>query len=414
MEALLLSFALVLLAAILISGLAHRTVLSTTVLFLVAGFLLGSGMLDVIVLDATDPTVTAVSSLALFIVLYTDGQDVGLRELRAAWHLPGRALLLGMPITFAITVVLGVWLLGFTWLEAALVAAVLAPTDPVFASAIVGRGEIPYRVRHLLGVESGLNDGLALPVVLILIATVGGPEVEPLVLGGELVLGVVVGIAVPLAVSWLVRRPVFTRTPLYASLTPIAVGLIVLGICTVTHANLYLAAYAAGITVATAAPEMRDAFHQLGGQVSELVKLLAILMFGALISPALLVDVPWTGYLFGVLLLLVARPVAVELSLIGSRLPWEERATAAWFGPKGFASVLYGLLVLQSGAPGAEFMFHVIVVAIALSILAHSSTDVPIAGWFARREAAERAAHATWLDTPEPGRRVIRPPQPED
>ena len=106
--------------------------------------------------------------------------------------------------------------------------------------------------------------------------------------------------------------------------------------------------------------------------------------------------------------------MAVELSLIGSRLPWEERATAAWFGPKGFASVLYGLLVLQSGAPGAEFMFHVIVVAIALSILAHSSTDVPIAAWFARREAAERAAHATWLDTPEPGRRVIRPPQPED
>lgn len=414
MDTLLLSFALVLLAAILISGLAHRTVLSTTVLFLVAGFLLGSGMLDVIVLDATDPTVTAVSSLALFIVLYTDGQEVGLRDLRAAWHLPGRALLLGMPIAFVITVLLGVWLLGLSWLEAALVAAVLAPTDPVFASAIVGRGEIPYRVRHLLGVESGLNDGLALPVVLILIATVGGPEVEPLVLAEELALGVAVGIVVPLVIAWLVRRPVFTRTPLYASLTPIAVGLIVLGICTVTHANLYLAAYAAGVTVATAAPEMRDAFHQFGGQVSELVKLLAILMFGALISPALLADVPWTGYLFGVLLMVFARPVAVELSLIGSRLPWEERATAAWFGPKGFASVLYGLLVLQSGAPSAEFMFHVIVVAIALSILAHSSTDVPIAGWFARREAAERAAHATWLDTPETGGRGIRPPQAGD
>jgi NhaP-type Na+/H+ or K+/H+ antiporter len=413
-DALLLSFALVLLAAILISGLAHRTVLSTTVLFLVAGFLLGSGMLDVIVLDATDPTVTAVSSLALFIVLFTDGQEVGLRDLRAAWHLPGRALLLGMPIAFVITALLGVWLLGFSWLEAALVAAVLAPTDPVFASAIVGRGEIPYRVRHLLGVESGLNDGLALPVVLILIATVGGPEVEPLLLAEELALGVAVGIVVPLVIAWLVRRPVFTRTPLYASLTPIAVGLIVLGICTVTHANLYLAAYAAGVTVATAAPEMRDAFHQFGGQVSELVKLLAILMFGALISPALLIDVPWTGYLFGVLLMVFARPLAVELSLIGSRLPWEERATAAWFGPKGFASVLYGLLVLQSGAPSAEFMFHVIVVAIALSILAHSSTDVPIAAWFARREAVERAARATWLDTPDPGGRGIHPPQVGD
>lgn len=411
MDALLLSFALVLLAAILISGIAHRTVLSTTVLFLVAGFFMGSGMLDVIVLEPTDPTVTTVSSLALFVVLFTDGQEVALQQLRAAWRLPGRALLLGMPITFVITTVLGVWLLGFSWLEAALVAAVLAPTDPVFASAIVGRAEIPHRVRHLLGVESGLNDGLALPVVLILIATVGGPEVEPLVLAEELALGIAVGIAVPLAVAWLVRRKVFSRTPLYASLTPVAVALVVLGICTVTHANLYLAAYAAGMTIATAAPEMRDAFAEFGGQFSELLKLLAILMFGALISPELLGSVPWTAYLFGVLLMVLARPAAVELSLIGSGLPWEERATAAWFGPKGFASVLYGLLVLQSGAPNADFMFHVVVVAIVLSVVAHSSTDVPIAGWFARREKADRVARATWLDTPEVGRRGgIRPP----
>lgn len=405
MDALLLSFALVLLAAILISGLAHRTVLSTTVLFLVAGFFLGSGMLDVIDLGPTDPVVTTISSLALFVVLFTDGQEVGLRELRAAWHLPGRALLLGMPLTFVITTLLGVWLLGFTWLEAALVAAVLAPTDPVFASAIVGRGEIPYRVRHLLGVESGLNDGLALPVVLILIATVGGPEIEPLVLAEELALGIAVGIAVPLVVTWLVRRRIFARTPLYASLTPVAVALIVLGICTVTHANLYLAAYAAGITIATAAPEMREAFQEFGGQFSELMKLLAILLFGALISPALLASVPWTAYLFGLLLLVFARPAAVELALVGSRLPWEERATAAWFGPKGFASVLYGILVLQSGAPQSEFMFHVVVVAIVMSIFAHSSTDVPIAGWFARRHEAERREHATWL---EPGERHSR------
>lgn len=389
MEALLLSFALVLLAAILISGFAHRTVLSTTVLFLVAGFVLGSGMLDVVVLSPTDPTVTTVSSLALFVVLFTDGQEIGLRDLRAAWRLPGRALLLGMPITFIISAVLGVWLLGLSWPEAFLVAAVLAPTDPVFASAIVGRGEIPHRVRHLLGVESGLNDGLALPVVLFLIAAVGGPDAQPLELAEELGLGILVGVAVPIVISWLVRLKVFSRTPLYASLTPVAVALIVLGVCLATHANLYLAAYSAGITIATVAPEMRDAFTEFGGQISELVKLLAVLMFGALVSPEFLAEVPWTGFVFGMLLLVFARPAAVQLSLLGSGLPWEERLTAAWFGPKGFASVLYGLLVLASGVPDAQLMFHVIVVAIVLSIVAHSSTDVPIAGWFARREARD-------------------------
>ena len=88
----------------------------------------------------------------------------------------------------------------------------------------------------------------------------------------------------------------------------------------------------------------------------------------------------------------MARPVAVETALIGSKLPWEERATAAWFGPKGFASVLYGLLVLEGGHPDSAHLFHIIVVAISLSIIAHSSTDVPIARWFARREARERQA----------------------
>ncbi|NYF10244.1 NhaP-type Na+/H+ or K+/H+ antiporter [Leifsonia sp. AK011] len=387
-----LAFGIVLLAAILISGIAHRTVLSTAVLFLVAGFVLGQGMVGVIGLEAGDPQVSELSQIALFVVLFTDGQRLGIRDLARAWRLPGRALLLGMPLTFVITAVLGVWLLGLPWLEALLVAAVLAPTDPVFASAIVGRTEIPARIRGLLNVESGLNDGLALPVVLVLIAAVGGPEVEPLVLTLELVGGVVLGVAVPLLVSWMLRIRFLAATPLYASLGPVAIAIIIYGVATLTGANLYLAAFSAGITLASAAPDMRDAFIEYGEYIAEIVKLLAIFVFGALISPALLGDVPILGYVFAVLVLVIARPVAVEVALIGSKLPWEERATAAWFGPKGFASVLYGLLVLESGNPDADYLFHIIVVAISLSIVAHSSTDVPIAGYFARleREDADR------------------------
>ncbi|MDJ0334551.1 MAG: cation:proton antiporter [Rhodoglobus sp.] len=389
-----LAFGAVLLAAILISGIAHRTVLSTAVLFLAAGFLLGQGMLGVIPLQAGDDQVSQLAQVALFVVLFTDGQRLAIRDLAKAWRLPGRALLLGMPLTFIITAVLGVWLLNVPWPEALLIAAVLAPTDPVFASAIVGRVEIPARVRGLLNVESGLNDGLALPVVLIFIAAVGGPDVEPLLLTLELVGGVALGVGVPLLVSLLLRIRFLVTTPLYASLGPVAIAIIIYGVATVTGANLYLAAFAAGITIASAAPEMRDAFVEYGEYIAEIVKLLAIFVFGALIAPSLLADVPPLGYLFAVLILVVARPVAVEIALIGSKLPWEERGTAAWFGPKGFASVLYGLLVLESGNPDAEYLFHLIVVAISLSIIAHSSTDVPIAGYFAKmeRQDKERAA----------------------
>jgi NhaP-type Na+/H+ or K+/H+ antiporter len=384
---LVLAFALTLLVAVLISGIAHRTVLSTTVLFLVAGFVLGQGMTGVLQLEPGDSVVSTLAEVALFTVLFTDGQRISIRDLRSAYRLPGRALLLGMPLTFGISSVLGVWLVGLTWPEAFLVAAVLAPTDPVFASAIVGRKEIPRRLRSLLSVESGLNDGLALPVVLILIAAVGGKRADLVTLGFELGLGIFIGIAVPILIRLLFAIPGLNATPLYAALTPVVVGLVIYGLVGVTHANPYLAAFAAGITLASIAPEARDAFREFADLISEVTKLLAILIFGALITPAVLADVPFGGYLFAVLLLVVARPAAVEFSLLGSELRWSERLTASWFGPKGFASVLYGLLVLDSGAEGAPQMFHLIVIAITVSIIAHSSTDVPIAAAFARAES---------------------------
>lgn len=382
----LLAFSVTLLIAILISGYANRTILSTTVLFLVAGFILGHGMLGVISLEPGDPAVATLSEIALFTVLFTDGQQIGIKDLRKAYRLPGRALFFGMPLTFGITAVLGVWVAGLSWPEAFLVAAVLAPTDPVFASAIVGRVEIPYRLRHLLSVESGLNDGLALPVVLILIASVGGPGVDFPTLKVDLAAGVAIGIGIPLIVRLLAALPFFGATKLYTVLAPIATGFLVFGVTAVVGANPYLAAFSAGITIASVSPRAREAFREFGEIVSELVKLFAVLIFGALITPAILKEVPLSGYIFAVALLVVARPIGVQLALLRSELGWQERLTASWFGPKGFASVLYGLLVLESGASNAAVLFHLIVIAIAVSIVAHSSTDVPIAAAFARLE----------------------------
>ncbi|MDQ3430825.1 MAG: cation:proton antiporter [Actinomycetota bacterium] len=382
---LLLAFSVVLLIGVLISGLAHRSVLSTAVLFLVAGFVLGDGVLGVVRLRPGDELVTVLAELALFSVLFTDGQRVGLRDLATAWRLPGRALLLGMPLTFLVTAGLAVAVAGLPWPEALLVAAVLAPTDPVFAAAIVGREEVPGRLRHLLNVESGLNDGLALPVVLVLLAVVGGRDIEYAALAGELALGVALGVTVPLVAVVLLRSRFTATTSTYEALTSVAVGLIVLSLAELTHANLFLAAFAAGTTIATLAPELRDSFHEFGELITELLKLVAILVFGGLISPAFLGEIPAPGYVFAVLSLVVARPVAIALSFLGSRLPWQEQAAVAWFGPKGFASVVYGLVVLDSGAARADETFHLVGLAVVLSILAHSSTDVPIAHYFARQ-----------------------------
>ena len=393
-------FAVTLLVAVLISERAHRTVLSTAVLFLVAGFLVGGGMLNLLPLGADHPLVRQVAELALFSVLFTDGMRSGVRDLTRAWRLPGRALLFGLPLSLVGTALVAHWVAGVPWTEAFLLGAVLSPTDPVFAAAIVGREEIPWRLRHLLNVESGLNDGLALPIVVVLLAAAGGGEIDGAELAGELALGVGIGIVVPWAAIALERTSVFAAAGTYQPLGVFAIGLLVLGLSLLTHANLFLAAFAAGITVATIAPEMRDAFRGFGELVTELLKLAALLVFGALISPAFLAETPASGYVFAVLAIVAVRPLSIVLALAGGRLGWRELGAAAWFGPKGFASVVYGLLVLGSGIARADELFHLIAIVIALSILAHSSTDVLVARLFREpRPAPEPVSDASGDDT---------------
>lgn len=374
-------FAATLLAAVLLSGLSERTVLSTAVLFLVVGFLAG-GITNFLTIRPEDPLTIRLAELALFAVLFTDGMRVGVRDLTYALHLPGRALLLGLPLTLLFTAVLAHFVAGLPWLLSFLVGAVLSPTDPVFASALVGREEVPLRLRRLLNVESGVNDGLALPIVVVLLAVASQQEVEAVTIAEELALGVVIGVAVPWIALRLERTRLFDLAESYEPLYAFSVGLLVLALGYVTHANLFLAAFSAGITVVSVSPHFRDAFHQFGELLTELLKLAAILVFGALISLTFLMEISLGGYVFALLALVVVRPMALAVSFLGARTNLPEFAAAAWFGPKGFASVVYGLLVLESGVNLSGEMFHLIALVVAASILLHSSTDVVVARQF--------------------------------
>ncbi|WP_329091958.1 cation:proton antiporter [Actinomadura citrea] len=383
MTSLLLAFAAMLLLAVLVSSLAHRTVLSTAALFLVGGFLLGDGVTGVITLRPGDALVSELAELALFAVLFTDGMHAGWQDLRSAWRLPGRALGWGLPLTLLVTAVLAHYVVGLGWVQSLLIAAILTPTDPVFAAALVGNDRVPPRLRHLLNVESGVNDGLVLPFVVLFLAIAQGEENLHLgELGAELAGGLAIGVAIPWAAIMLVRTRWFAISPKYEPLNAVAIGLLVLATAQATHGNLFLAAFAAGVTVATVGHTHREAFEQFGELIAELLKLAALLVFGALLSPAFLGDVGWTGWAFAVLALVVARPLAIWVSFLRSGLTMREQAAVMWFGPKGFASVVYGLLVLESGIPASEKIFHLVGVTITLSILAHSSTDIVVARGF--------------------------------
>lgn len=377
----LLVFAVALLAAVLVSDYASRSLLSTSVLFLAVGVVAGRGALDLLPFTADDVMVGKTAEVALFVILFTDGMHVGFHDLRRAWRLPGRALLLGMPLTAFAIAALAHWLVGFGWLLALLVGAALSPTDPVIASALFGRDRVPARLQHLLNVESGLNDGLALPAVIVLLGMVSGHAAAVPVELERLVLGVVLGVTVPWLVLQLEGRWRFAAVDVYRPILAFAVGLLVYGLTASLQANPFLAAFAAGITVTSTSSAIRDAFREFGEILAELLKLGALLLFGALVSPAFIGSFGPSEYVFALLVLVLARPVALALALLGSGLGRRQWLVAAWFGPRGFASVVYGLLILHSGAPGTLHAFHVMALVIAASIVVHSSTDVLVARW---------------------------------
>lgn len=379
---LLLGISLTLVGAALVSALARRSVLSTAVMFLVAGFVFGDGGLHWFTLDIADPIIQTLAELALFSVLFTDGMQVGLKELISAWYLPGRALILGMPLTMLLIACSARFMLRLDWLQALLLGAALSPTDPVFAAAVVGREEIPFRLRHLLNVESGLNDGLALPVVLALLAAISHSSSEVFKVLWELILGVALGFLIPFGIARLERSRFFQASQDYEVFIIFSVGLLLLSLCKVTHANEFLAAFTGGITVATVSPALKASFHAFGEHITELLKLSALFVFGGLLSPTFFSTLHLKSYLLASVILFVIRPLAIGTSLVKSGLDFKENLVASWYGPRGFASVVYGLLIFKTHFDGAHFLFHLIGLVTAASIIFHSSTDILVVRHF--------------------------------
>ena len=377
--ALVLAFGVVLLVSVSLSGVAARTVLSTALMFLLAGALIGQGGFGLVDIPSDGPFVTGLADLALFTVLFVDGQRAGLPALREGWRLSGRALGLAMPLTMVGIALPAHYLAGLDWSTAFLIGAILSPTDPVFASAIVGREDVPLRLRRLLNVESGLNDGLALPFVLIFIATATNSETHLGEVALELVAGLALGIVIPALVVLAWRWRILTAEPRLQALGPMAIAVILYAACHLTHANPYLAAFAAGSTIATLDRVSAERFEHFGDLLSETTKFAALLVFGALITPERITHLTFGDWAVAVIAILLVRPAAMLLSLLRTTLPARERSVAAWFGPKGFASVVYGLLAVQAGIPSGDHVFDLVAVTIALSIVLHSSTDVPVA-----------------------------------
>jgi sodium/hydrogen antiporter len=370
-----------------LSGLIRGTVLSAAVLSVALGIVLAAtGLVSV---DASDATIVYLVELALILTLFSDGLFVERELLAAHWGPVTRAIVLAMPITLVLLGLAAKAVFPLTWAEAFLLAAVLTPTDPVVTSSVVTAQRVPGIVRHTLNLESGLNDGLALPFVLffLILAQPGGdagPEAAKLL--GEAAFGAVVGVVLGTLGGRLHDRlPGGGITARYEGIYAIGFGLAAFGLADVTFGNGLIAAFVAGIAMGASEHEIPDAFVEFAENISAIFQVITFFVFGALIVAIGYDREVWQLVVFIPLALLVARPAAILLAFSNSRLPRPQKLFISWFGPKGVASMLFALFVLKSQVGASETIFDVAAFTILCSIAAHGLTDTVGASWIERR-----------------------------
>jgi sodium/hydrogen antiporter len=385
----------------LASGLVRRSFLSLTALFVLVGFAVGPGGLGWVDFRARSGFVEDLAFVALIVILFRDGLEVEGEMLQREWRLPARKLLLAMPITAVIVAIAARALIGLSWTEALLVGALLSPTDPVLTSTIVTNPRVPRLVRHSLNLESGLNDGLALPAVLALLAalTTTGTFVWWRFVLQDVGLGLVYGLVCGWIASVLLPRP--RANLLERSMPAHQKSLFALGAAFATYGlavlspkgNGFIAVFVAAIVLGVRRPDMRVHFEHHAEEVIEIVKLGIFLVFGSLLTLHALTREGYVAIAFVAIVFVLARPLAVWIALLGTPTDRPTRLFMGWFGPKGVATMTFALIVLDSNIPAGKRLFDLVALVVFCSIIVHGASDTPGANWIAKR--AERANAAS-------------------
>ena len=391
----------------LVSGLVARWSVSAPLAFVALGLLVTHGPVRLVTLNPHSSTILSLAEVTLALVLFTDASRVNVHQLRQDIGLPVRLLAIGLPLTigfgtaaaFGVLPGVGIWV-------AATVGATVAPTDAALGATIMEDTRIPDRIRRLLNVESGLNDGIATPFVnLFLVGAVSTETAHVADLGRavrELAVGAGVGIGVGLVGGWLLVRAIRAgwSTPGFQPLAALGLAFLAYGGSLQLDGNGFVAAFVAGIGFGSVVREHLEVIVLFAERAGGLLGLLVWLLFGAVMVVPGFEAAPWQDYVFAVLALTVLRMVPVALSLIGSGLDRATVALVGWFGPRGLASVVFGLIAYDSlDHQAAHDVLGLVVVTVTLSVLLHGLTAGPLASRYAAFVATLVAPRAEHGDT---------------
>ena len=400
-----------------LSARLERFDVTAPITFVLAGLLLTHGPLAVLAIAPSPELIKELAEFTLALVLFSDASRVGLHELRADSGLYVRLLAVALPLTIGLGTVLALGLAGTSIWLALLVGAALAPTDAALGAGMMADPVVPARIRRLINVESGLNDGIATPFVSVALAGAasGGQAAAhgPAAAVAELAVGVLVGVAVGGAGGLLVstaRRRGWVAEG-FAGSAVLGLAVCAYASAVAAHGNGFIAAFVGGLAFGTAGGRRGEPLVPFVEETGALVSLLVWLTFGAVVVVPAIEALTWPMVLYAILSLTVVRMVPVAVTLVGSRLDWRTITLVAWFGPRGLASVVFALLALEElGEHTAGRAVAVITITVVLSVVAHGATAEPLAARYARSLAppadgdGERATQIPDM----PDRRLIR------
>jgi NhaP-type Na+/H+ or K+/H+ antiporter len=391
------ALALVALALLGVAAISRRlqgTPITPAILFVAFGLLVGPEALDGIDVASTNSAVRVLAEGTLALVLFSDASRIDLGALRRTANVPARLLAFGLPLTILLGTVAAAAVFGeLSVEEAAILAIVLAPTDAALGQAVVTEPRVPQRIRQALNVESGLNDGICVP---LLFAAVAAADVASEISGGrtsgELLLeeigyGILGGVAAGLLIAAIVtgagRRGLIA--PGWGQVIPAAGAALAYGIASALDGSGFIAAFVGGMVFRLALRRDPKELNRLTEEAGALLNGVTFVLFGAILLGPALAELSWQLALYAVLSLTIVRMLPVAVAMLGSRARPPTLGFVGWFGPRGLASIVFAVIVIEeSQLPHEHLIVLAIYLTVGLSVLAHGLTAAPLADRYAR------------------------------
>ena len=377
------------------SGGLERTPVSGAFLFAAIGLAfgpLGLGLLD---LEVDAEELRTLAELALALLLFTDAANADLSVLKRSFRIPQRLLVIGLPLTILLGFGAGVLLFGeLTPLEIAILATMLAPTDAALGKAVVSNKSVPAEIRQGLNVESGLNDGICVPILFLFLALAAGSGAEGStsmlalkLFAEEIGIGIAVGAGLTILCAWMLKqcneRGWVTET--WRQLPVAALAVACFAVAQSIGGSGFIAAFVGGLLFGPIAKDRKHRLLLAAEGTGDTLALLTWVAFGAAVVGQYIGDFSWQVVLYAVLSLTVVRMLPSFLALTGLKLRADEKLFMGWFGPRGLASVVFAVIVLNAHLPGGGTLAMTVVCTVILSIVGHGLSANPLIAALAAR-----------------------------